>query len=110
MRFANGDIAPDDRILFFFAGHGHTVPGRHETGFLIPQDGDPEELSSLIRWDEFTRDADLIPAKHMLFLVDACYGGLAVHRKAVAAGSKRFLSDLMQRYARQVLAASLTNR
>jgi hypothetical protein len=105
MRFAGGGIAPDDRVLFFFAGHGHTVPGRHETGFLVPQDGDPGELSTLIRWDEFTRNADLIRAKHMLFLMDACYGGLAVHRRAAPAGSKRFLSDLLQRYARQVLAA-----
>jgi hypothetical protein len=105
MRFANGGIGPDDRILFFFAGHGHTLPGRRETGFLVPQDGDLDEISTLIRWDELTRNADLIPAKHMLFLMDACYGGLAVHRKAAPAGSKRFLSDLLQRYARQVLAA-----
>jgi uncharacterized caspase-like protein len=105
MRFASGGITPDDRILFFFAGHGHTLGGRRETGFLVPQDGDPDELSTLLRWDEFTRNADLIPAKHMLFLMDACYGGLAVHRKTVPLGSKRFLGDLLQRYARQVLAA-----
>ena len=91
--------------MFFFAGHGHTLAGRRETGFLVPQDAHPDDLSTLIRWDEFTRNADLIPAKHMLFLMDACYGGLAVHRKAAPAGSKRFISDLLQRYARQVLAA-----
>jgi hypothetical protein len=105
MDLANRCMGIDDRILFFFAGHGHTLSGRRETGFLVPQDGDPDELSTLIRWDEFTRNADLIPAKHMLFLMDACYGGLAVHRKGAPAGSKRFLGDLLQRYARQVLAA-----
>ena len=105
LKFADNGIEPDDRILFFFAGHGHTLGGRRETGFLVPQDGTVDDLSSLIRWDEFTRNADLIAAKHMLFLMDACYGGLAVHRKAVPAGSMRFLSDLLQRYSRQVLAA-----
>ena len=105
LSFAGDEISPDDRILFFFAGHGHTVSGRRDTGFLVPQDGDPDDLSTLIRWDELTRNADLIPAKHMLFLMDACYGGLAVHRKAAPAGSKRFISDLLQRCARQVLAA-----
>ncbi|UNC15905.1 caspase family protein [Acidiphilium multivorum] len=105
LNFANDSISPDDRIVFFFAGHGHTVSERRETGFLVPQDGNPDDLSTLIRWDEFTRNADLIPAKHMLFLMDACYGGLAVNRKWVPEGSKRFLGDLLQRYARQVLAA-----
>jgi uncharacterized caspase-like protein len=34
------DVQPDDRIIVFFAGHGHTVRGRRgETGFLIPVDG-----------------------------------------------------------------------
>ena len=68
-------IEDDDRILVFFAGHGHTASGRRgEVGFLVPVDGDSDDLSSLIRWDELTRNADLIPAKHMLFLMDACYG------------------------------------
>jgi hypothetical protein len=107
MRFTDEHrIGRDDRIFFFFAGHGHTVGGgRRETGFLIPVDGDANDRSSLIRWDEFTRNADLIPAKHMFFLMDACYGGLAVHRKAAPTGSMRFLQDLLQRYSRQVLAA-----
>jgi len=71
-------VGPDDRILVFFAGHGHTVSGRRgETGFLVPVDGKADELATLIRWDELTRNADLISAKHMLFLMDACYGGLS---------------------------------
>lgn len=82
MRFTNANyVGKDDRIFFFFAGHGHTVRGRRDTGFLIPVDGDTNDLSSLIRWDELTRNADLIPAKHMFFVMDACYGGLAVHRR-----------------------------
>ena len=48
--------------MVFFAGHGHTVPAhRGEIGYLLPVDGDPSDLSTLIRWDDLTRNADLIP-------------------------------------------------
>ena len=75
----------DDRGLVFFAGHGHTARGcRGEIEYLVPVDGDCDDLSSLIRWDDLTRNADLLPAKHVLFVMDACYGGLAVTRRSEA--------------------------
>lgn len=68
--------SPNDKILVFFAGHGYTLTGkRGEVGYLVPLDGNPEKLATLIRWDEMTKNADLIPAKHILFIMDACYGG-----------------------------------
>ena len=67
-------------------------------------DGDANDLSSLIRWDELTRNADFIPAKHVLFVMDACYSGLGVTR-GLAPGSTRFLEEMLQRFARQALAA-----
>ncbi len=95
----------NDRIIFFFAGHGHTILGRRgEVGFLVPYDGKSHNLSTLIRWDELTRNAELIPAKHMLFVMDACYGGLILAR-SLAPGSMRFLKDMLLRYTRQVLTA-----
>lgn len=98
-------VSPDDRILVFFAGHGHTVSGkRGEVGFLVPVDGKPDDLFTLIRWDELVENASLIKAKHMLFIMDACYGGLAVTRY-LSPGSMRFLKDMLQRYTRQVLTA-----
>ena len=96
--------AEDDRVFFFFAGHGHTRSGkRKETGFLVPSDGNPSDLSSLIPWDELTRSSDLIPAKHILFVIDACYGGVALTRSM--RGSYRFLKDMLSRCSRQVLTA-----
>jgi hypothetical protein len=105
LSFASGGTDVNDRVIFFFAGHGYTVCGnRGEVGFLVPYNGDAANLSTLIRWDELTRDADLIEAKHILFLMDACYGGLAISR-ALQPGSMRFLKDMLLRRARQVLAA-----
>lgn len=72
--YANDHVSSDDRIFVFFAGHGMTQTGRRgEVGFLVPYDGDPDNLSSLIRWDDLTRNAELIAAKHIFFVMDACY-------------------------------------
>jgi hypothetical protein len=105
MRFARNDIELDDRIFVFFAGHGQTKTGiRGEVGYLVAFDSDADDLSTFIRWDDLTRTSELVPAKHMLFVMDACYGGLALIR-TLHAGSARFLKDMMLRYARQVLTA-----
>jgi Caspase domain len=62
-------LSPDDRLLVYFAGHGSTVEGsRGPIGYLVPVDGELKNKSSLIRWDELTRNADIIPAKHILLV------------------------------------------
>ena len=109
MSFRSEDIHVDDRIIVFYAGHGDTQTGRRgEVGYLIPHNGNPEDLSTLIRWDELTRNSDLIVAKHVLFVMDACYGGLAITRR-MPSGSMRFLKDMLQRYSRQVITAGKAN-
>lgn len=105
LRLARDDIDINDRIFVFYAGHGYTHKGkRGEVGYLVPVDGTPDNLASMVRWDELTRNADLVPAKHMLFIMDACYGGLAITRSP-GPGSMRFLKNMLQRFSRQVLTA-----
>lgn len=105
MRFARNDIEVDDRIFVFFAGHGQTKTGiRGEVGYLVAYDSDSDDLSTYIRWDDLTRNSELVHAKHIFFVMDACYGGLALTR-TLGPGSTRFLKDMMLRYARQVLTA-----
>lgn len=109
MKLANDDVEVDDRILFFYAGHGHTISGnRGDIGFLVPHEGTLSDLSTLIRWDELTRGSDLIRAKHILFIMDACYSGLAITR-TMQSGSVRFLRDMLKRNSRQVLTAGKAN-
>ena len=70
----------DDRVIFYFAGHGHTISGiKGEVGFLIPHNA-TDNIASYIPWTYFTNNSDLIHAKHILFIIDACYGGLALTR------------------------------
>ena len=98
-------VSPDDRVCVFFAGHGMTMEGsRGPIGYLIPVDGDRSNLNTLIRWDDLTRNAEIIPAKHILFIIDACYSGLALQR-AITPGTQRFISDMLQRLSRQVITA-----
>lgn len=105
LRFTSDEVDADDRIIIFFAGHGHTKTGINgDVGFLVPYDADINDFSTFIRWDELTRNAELIHAKHLLFVMDACYGGLALTR-SLQAGSARFVKDMMLRYSRQVLTA-----
>ena len=76
MRFACDDVELDDRIFVFFAGHEYTrIGNRGDVGYLVSYDSDPDDLSTYIRWDDLTRNSELIRAKHMLFIMDACYGG-----------------------------------
>ena len=100
----------DDSVFIYYAGHGYTEISKiGDVGYLFPYDGDANNLYTLIRWDDFTRNASLIKAKHILYIMDACYSGLAVTR-SVCAGSKRFLKDVLTRYSRQVLTAGKANQ
>lgn len=105
LRFSRDDIDVDERLIVFYAGHGHTRTGsRGEIGYLVPHDADMSDYSTFIRWDELTRNSELVRAKHILFIMDACYGGLALTR-SISPGRVRFLKDMMLRHSRQVLTA-----
>src|SRR5687768_3005079 len=50
LQLTDGVVEPNDRVLIFFAGHGHTRTGsRGEIGYLVPHDGNTERLASLLR-------------------------------------------------------------
>lgn len=94
----------DDTLIVFYAGHGSTYQaGLNDKGYLIPYDGTEQNLNTLISWNSLTTDSDLFRAKHIFYIMDACYSGLALQRNTV--GSKRFLKDMLRRYSRQVLTA-----
>jgi len=78
---------------------------RGPIGYLIPVNGDSDNLNTLIRWDDLTRNAEIIPAKHILFIIDACYSGLALQRAITPPGTQRFVTDLLQRMSQQVITA-----
>lgn len=99
------ETCDNDSLLFYYAGHGETYMGiQGNEGFLVPYDGTQENWNTLIGWKEIIEKGNLIKSKHIFYVIDACYSGLALSR-GPAFASSRFLTDILSRPARQVLTA-----
>lgn len=99
----------DDRLLVFFAGHGqdYDAASGRTMGYLIPIDGNPEYLASrCISMAEVDTWSELIPAKHILFVMDCCYSGLAATRDSGVNSSRSdFINEVVRRPTRQIITA-----
>src|SRR6185312_6802430 len=104
-RLGNGVLKRDDRVFVFFAGHGATrqlTSGRN-LGYVIPADSDPQHVASdAVPMTEIQNLAESLEAKHVLFVMDACYSGLGLTR---GERSGQFLSENARRIGRQMLTA-----
>lgn len=103
--------AANDRVVFFFAGHGITQTGpAGKRGYLIPYDG--RNFAEYIDMEELRQCCSVIPAKHILALLDCCFSGVAAvaGRSALPDTAPRmddvYLAQITQRRAWQVLTAS----
>jgi peptidoglycan/xylan/chitin deacetylase (PgdA/CDA1 family)/uncharacterized caspase-like protein len=108
--FTDGNrVQREDRIFFFFAGHGatRTMQDGRQVGFIIPVDADRANYySTAISMTALREACDLIPAKHMYFVMDSCYSGLALSRGAGGMSRDRsYLEEVTRRIARQILTA-----
>jgi peptidoglycan/xylan/chitin deacetylase (PgdA/CDA1 family)/uncharacterized caspase-like protein len=113
--FSDGrKIKRDDRVFFFFAGHGatRTLEDGRQLGFIVPVDADPGNYySTAIRMTALREASDLIPAKHIYFVMDSCYSGLAMTRAAgMFSGDNSYLDEISRRAARQILTAGGANQ
>ena len=100
----------NDRVLIFFAGHGETedLPDGGEMGYLLPVDGNNTDLYiSAIEMDEIQTISLRSEAKHILYLIDACYGGIAsVGARSLDANSTPdYLQKITQYKSRQIISA-----
>lgn len=99
----------EDRVLIFFAGHGETerLPRGGSEGFLLPYDAAPDNLFlTAISMADVKKMGQRIAAKHILFVVDACYSGFTITR-AVAPRivDEHYLSLVTKDPAVQVITA-----
>lgn len=104
-KLAHGGLQPDDRVFVFFAGHGATqkLSSGRDLGYIIPYDADPNDIATdAIPMTEIQNIAESLPAKHELFVMDACYSGLGLTRGGANAA---FLRDNGRRLGRQMLTA-----
>lgn len=101
-------MGPHDRLLVFFAGHGDTVPIKGgEEGYILPVDANPEALAlTAIPMDDVKKIGQRVRAKHVLFVMDACFSGFAVTRDIAPRGiTDEYLAAALREPVIQVLTA-----
>ncbi len=105
-------MAPDHRILVYFAGHGHTV--RHaagdEMGYIVPADAafpspsTHDFMNSAMNMQQIEVYARTIQSKHALFLFDSCFSGTIFDRSR-SGGIPKVISYHLDGHVRQFITA-----
>jgi|TARA_Y100000310_G_scaffold344293_1_gene456252 hypothetical protein len=99
----------NDRVLIFFAGHGMTddLPDGGEMGYLLPIKAKRDELfTTSIPMDDLKRISSMSKSKHMLFLIDACYGGLAATgARGLSSTTPNYIDKITKDKSRQIITA-----
>ena len=114
-------LAPDDSLVVFFAGHGHTHAVTFDdvtvkTGYVIPVDAAPPErrdAASWLRLDSWLSDIARLPPRHILVIVDACNSGVALselHKWRGEATDPGGLAALQSRRSRCVITSALDDQ
>ena len=99
-----GSIGPDDRVLFYFAGHGVARDGDEgPTGYLLPADAKRGDESSYLDMPLVHSALLALSCRHMLVVLDSCFSGAfrwsgtraVVEKKGVVHQEKfdRFVKD-----------------
>jgi hypothetical protein len=69
-------VGPEDRVLFYFAGHGIAGDGDDgPAGYLVPADADPTNVASLLPMAEVQDALQALPCRHLLLILDCCFSG-----------------------------------
>lgn len=100
---------PENRLLFYYSGHGHTMDNGRK-GYLVPTDApDPRkspknfkhkalDMNQILSW---SRQVD---AHHALFLFDSCFSGVIFKQKDLPA-TPPHITKLTSKPVRQFITA-----
>lgn len=117
-------LGPDDSLILFFAGHGHTVIRTYHggatvnDGYIIPVDGDRPggRAGTWLRLESWLSDITRIPAKHILVVIDACHSGLALgpviqwRSRGFGSELREPLEQLSARRSRRIITSALEDQ
>ena len=100
----------NDRVLIYFAGHGQTMnlPGGGIKGYLLPYEAEVNELYlTSLAMDELEEISLMSKAKHILYLIDACYGGIATmnYRGVDVSTAPSYIKKITKNISRQIITA-----
>jgi len=88
---------PEERVLFYFSGHGHRLPGNDDL-FLVPQDAYSDTADALVSFEAIMNILRPSVAKHKIVILDACMSGptLSVGKLQAAKISESFLAQYVR--------------
>jgi hypothetical protein len=102
-------VGRNDRVLFYFAGHGQTeeLTSGGRKGYIIPVDAEVDNYSaSAISMEQIKSLSGRIGAKHTLYVMDSCYSGLGFNRSAgIDSASSEYLKKLVSMRVVQIITA-----
>jgi len=83
VKYGEGDENANNRLLFYYAGHGHTeeMATGEELGYIVMVDAPNPEMDSAgfrrnsVDVESLVTQAKLIKARHVLFMFDSCFSG-----------------------------------
>jgi uncharacterized caspase-like protein len=116
-------LGSEDRLLFYFAGHGITLKsdgapmdGRVPIGNLVPVDASRSDPASFLPMRDVHEALDRLPIRHALVILDCCYAG--VYRQAavrfpvpmVTEGGKERYHRFLSSAAWQLLTAASSDQ
>ena len=69
-------VRENDRLLFYFAGHGVALNGDDgPAGYLIPQDAKRGDIDSYLPMTKLHDALSKLPCRHFLGILDCCFAG-----------------------------------
>jgi hypothetical protein len=97
------EVGPDDRVLFYFAGHGIPADGEDgPEGYLVPVDADGADLSTFIPMADLQRALNQLPCRHLLLILDCCFSGAfrwsTLHRAIGTLMPKKIYKERFDRF------------
>ena len=101
----------DNQLLFYYAGHGHTIPlaSGEELGYLVMidtpvQEKDPQGFDiKSVDMQAIITYAKKIKSKHVLFMFDCCFSGTILNLRERV--TPKAISDAVQYPVRQFITA-----
>jgi TPR repeat protein len=68
-------LTENDNFLIYYAGHG-TLEEKNTIGYWLPVDAALDDSTNWLRTDDVTGIMNLISAKQIIVIADACYSGI----------------------------------
>ena len=71
-----GKVGENDRVFFYFAGHGISAEGENKPGgYIVPLDAQRFSRKNLISMNELYKALHELPCRHLLLVLDCCFAG-----------------------------------